>query len=103
MRACPRLAMLSSPHIDRITEVRVFQDAWDAHNDSPPTLFGEEFHLVPAPNRYDIPAFYELHAWIWKHNPSGLFEDWNPSVRCPGAKITDERADGPAVARRAVP
>jgi hypothetical protein len=67
-------------------EYIVFQDAWDANNDSPPTLFGEEFHLVPAPNRYDIPAFYELHAWVWKHNPSGLFEDWNPNVHCPGGK-----------------
>lgn len=39
-----------------------------------------------AANRYDIPAFYELHAWVWKHNPSGVFEGWNPSVHCPGEK-----------------
>jgi hypothetical protein len=46
-------------------------------------LFGQEFELVPAGNRYGIPAFYELHAWIWKFNPLGLFADWNPRVHCP--------------------
>ena len=48
----------------------------------PPTLFGHEFHLVEAGNRYGLPAFYELHAWIWHHNPSGMFEDWNPHIDC---------------------
>ena len=37
---------------------------------------------MPAGNRYNLPDFYELHAWIWKHNPSGMFEDWNPTVSC---------------------
>ncbi|MGH2996586.1 MAG: hypothetical protein ACRDN6_02805 [Gaiellaceae bacterium] len=60
----------------------MFQAAWDAENPSPPTLFGEEFHLTPAPNRYGIPAFYALHAWIWRYNASGLFEDYNPKVTC---------------------
>ena len=66
-------------------EYIVFQDAWDAENASPPTLFGERFHLVTSPNRYGVPAFYELHAWVWQHNPHGMFEDWNPRVRCGGA------------------
>jgi hypothetical protein len=27
---------------------------------------------------------YVIHTWIWKDNPSGLFEDYNPKVRmCP--------------------
>ena len=26
---------------------------------------------------------YDLHVWLWKHNPSGLFAEWNPSVTCP--------------------
>jgi hypothetical protein len=26
---------------------------------------------------------YVLHAWIWKHNPAGMYEDWNPLVTCP--------------------
>ena len=63
-------------------EYIVFKDAWDAENAAPPTLFGEEFHVVPFPNRYGIPAFYELHAWIWRHNPAGVFYEWNPKVHC---------------------
>jgi hypothetical protein len=35
--------------------------------------------LVPPPG----PAFYLMHAWIWKHNPSGMMSDWNPEVTCP--------------------
>ena len=47
--------------------------------------FGRQFELVKAGNRYGLPAFYELHAWIWEHNPRGMFEDWNPRVSCAGA------------------
>jgi hypothetical protein len=63
-------------------EYVTFQAAWDAIHASPPVLFGEQFHLVAAPNRYGLPAFYELHLWIWRNNPSGLFNDWNPRVSC---------------------
>ena len=63
-------------------EYVVFQAAWDAADAEPPALFGETFNLVPEPNRYGIPAFYELHAWAWKENPTGAHEDWNPQVLC---------------------
>ena len=44
----------------------------------PPTVFGMEMHiLVPAV------GFYILHAWVWRHNPAGMFADWNPEVSCP--------------------
>ena len=65
-------------------EYVVLKEAWEgAGNTEPPSLFGQEFELVPAGNRYGLPDFYELHAWIWKHNPAGMFEDWNPDVSCP--------------------
>jgi hypothetical protein len=64
-------------------EYIVFQEAWDALHPQPPVLFGHPFHLVRAPNRCNVPAFYELHLWVWEHNRNGLFNDWNPSVRCP--------------------
>ena len=68
-------------------EYVVFQEQWDAEHDFPPELFGREFMLIPAPNRYGLPAFYELHVWLWKHNPRGLFDDWNPRVSCePGCR-----------------
>jgi hypothetical protein len=65
-------------------EYIVFQDAWDATHSSPPSLFGQPFELIESPNRYGLPPFYELHAWIWRPNPSGIFKDWNPSVSCRG-------------------
>ena len=64
-------------------EYIVFQDVWDALHAQPPVMFGHPFHLVRSPNRYGVPAFYELHLWIWEHNPSGIFNDWNPRVQCP--------------------
>jgi hypothetical protein len=66
-------------------EYVVFQEAWDAAHDGPPALFGEDFMLTPADNRFGLPAFYSLHAWIWKHNPRGVLDMWNPKVRCPAA------------------
>jgi hypothetical protein len=44
----------------------------------PPSVLGMEMHiLVPAV------GFWLKHAWIWKHNPAGMFADWNPTVTCP--------------------
>jgi hypothetical protein len=51
-------------------------DAWTG--EEPPTLFGRPLHQHPT-----LPL-YVLHAWIWKDNPNGVFEDFNPRVRlCP--------------------
>ena len=52
---------------------------------APPTLFGHTFNFTDAPNRYGLPPFYSLHAWVWKHNPRGVLEMWNPNVHCPAA------------------
>jgi hypothetical protein len=64
-------------------EYIVFQDAWDAAHPQPPVLLGQEFHLVRSPNRYGVPAFYQLHVWSWRENPMGPFNSWNPRVSCP--------------------
>jgi hypothetical protein len=64
----------------------VIKSAWDAHHSSPPELFGREFLLTPSPNRFGLPPFYSLHAWVWKKNPSGRFAPWNPRVSCTHAK-----------------
>ena len=63
-------------------EYVVIAEAWDANHETPPALMGQVFHYVGAPNRYKIPAFYELHVWAWKQNPNGMFTDWNPKVSC---------------------
>ena len=61
-------------------EYLVFVGDWKGS--SPPSLFGRQFDLVPAGNRYGLPPFYALHAWIWKPNPSGILNAWNPRVSC---------------------
>jgi hypothetical protein len=80
-------ALVYAPMRDRTLrlaalEYIVFADAWNAEHSSPPSLFGQEFFLTPAPNRFGIPAFYALHVWIWKRNPAGLTQPWNPRVHC---------------------
>jgi hypothetical protein len=69
-------------------EYVVIADAWHAQNPGPPVLMGQHFHYVGSPNRYGLPPFYELHVWAWKHNPHGMFVDWNPRVSC--AEYTGE-------------
>ena len=64
-------------------EFVVFKADWDAaHPGTMPELFGEMFMSTPEPNRFEIPAFYSLHVWLWKANPSGLFAPFNPRVSC---------------------
>jgi hypothetical protein len=53
-----------------------------ANNNTPPVLNGQVFNFVPAPNRFNIPSFFELHVWAWRNNPQGSFVDWNNEVTC---------------------
>lgn len=65
-------------HVDGLVahEYIVPIDAW--HGKRLPRLFGVEFHQHPT-----LPL-YVLHAWLWKDNARGDFDDWNPAVRqCP--------------------
>jgi len=63
-------------------EYLVLAADWDAHHAAPPILYGHRFARVAAGNRYDLPDFYELHVWHEKSNLNGIFNDWNPAVRC---------------------
>jgi hypothetical protein len=65
------------------------------HAGSPPVLEGQVFHLVPSPNRYNLPAFFELHVWAWRDNPQGAFVDWNNDVTCERQESTGEPDPGP--------
>jgi hypothetical protein len=46
----------------------------------PPPLLGQQFHANEAA------GLWALHVWAWRHNPSGMFEDWNPKVSCEHAE-----------------
>jgi hypothetical protein len=65
-------------------EFIVLASVWEGQhpNAGPPALDGQLLNYVAAPNRYGLPAFYELHVWAWERNPVGSFADWNTSVSC---------------------
>ncbi len=64
-------------------EYVVDRKAWHAAgNTKPPKLFGRTFALTTA-NPFGLEPFYALHAWVWKKNPSGWLQPWNPKVSCP--------------------
>ena len=57
---------------------------WDAANPGTvPTYLGQEFVRSFGPAAHGEPDHYELHVWLWRHNPSGMFAQWNPQVTCP--------------------
>jgi len=64
-------------------EYLTIKGPWDAQHAAPPSLFGQTFNETDAPNRFGLPAFYSLHAWIWAPNPTDMFSPWNPRVTCP--------------------
>ena len=55
--------------------------AWEAEHGAgaePPMVYGHELMVINQTLKW-----YVGHAWIWTHNPSGVFADWNPDVTCP--------------------
>ena len=57
---------------------------WLEHHSGTPVLEGQTFQYISSPNRYGLPAFFELHVWAWRDNPNGAFVDWNNDVSCEG-------------------
>jgi hypothetical protein len=61
---------------------------WFGHTPTPvidnpaPVLFGKTFDGPMPGHEPGMPWHYDLHVWIWKHNPSGLFAPFNPTVQC---------------------
>ena len=70
------------------------------HNNAPPVLEGQAFQLVGSPNRYNLPAFFELHVWAWRNNPQGRIVDWNNHVTCEGQTTSGEPDPGPDLTSR---
>src|SRR5678816_2248887 len=56
-----------------------------------PQLFGRPFdgpmmgHHPLMPHELN---HYDLHVWLWKKNPAGLFASTNPDVKCPKTGYT---------------
>lgn len=73
-------------------EFIILQSVWQTQipqgSTAAPELEGHLMNFVEFPNRYGLPAFYELHVWAWEQNPVGSFADWNTQVSC------DQQATG---------
>ena len=61
-------------------EYVIFEEDW--HESAPPEFLGHHLHYKTAVGTHPAGPFYELHAWVWKDNPNGVFADWNPDVSC---------------------
>jgi hypothetical protein len=56
-----------------------------------PQLFGRPFDGPMEGHHPLMPhelKHYDLHVWLWKNNPAGLFAPTNPDVKCPKAAYT---------------
>jgi hypothetical protein len=57
-----------------------------------PSLFGQPFdgpmegHPPTQPPELH---HYDLHVWLFKPNPEGMFKHFNPNVKCPGGEYTE--------------
>lgn len=60
-----------------------------------PVLFGHPFE-GPMEGHYPLmpPGLhhYDLHVWLWKHNPAGIFSPTNPDIKCRGASYSFQEA-----------
>jgi hypothetical protein len=51
-----------------------------------PSVFGQELGGPMEGHKPLMPAglhHYDLHVWLWKTNPEGVFSPTNPAVKCP--------------------
>ena len=51
-----------------------------------PTIFGQELQGPMEGHEPLQPQglhHYDLHVWLWKANPAGIFSATNPAVKCP--------------------
>ena len=58
----------------------------DTHVPNPappsPVIFGRTLDGPMEQHEPGQPPHYDLHAWVWKANPSGIFAPFNPNVSC---------------------
>jgi hypothetical protein len=68
-----------------------------------PSLFGQPFDGPMEGHPPTQPAdlhHYDLHVWLFKPNPAGMFEPFNPNVKCPGGEYTETAAPRKLVPHR---
>ena len=56
-----------------------------------PSIFGKELEGPMEGHEPIMPAglhHYDLHVWLWKANPNGVFSPTNPALKCPTSGYT---------------
>ena len=56
--------------------------------DKVPSIFGKQLEGPMEGHKPLMPEglhHYDLHVWLWKTNPEGVFSPTNPAVKCPKA------------------
>lgn len=60
-----------------------------------PTIFGKELEGPMEGHHPLMPTgmhHYDLHVWLWKTNPAGIFAATNPALKCPKQGYSFEEA-----------
>ena len=60
----------------------------EAAGATPPSIFGKTLQGPMEGHKPLMPEglhHYDLHVWLWKNNPEGVFSPTNPAVKCPKA------------------
>lgn len=47
-----------------------------------PTVLGRAFDGPMEGHEPGMPVHFDLHVWLWAHNPDGMFAQWNPAIGC---------------------
>ena len=71
----------------RLGAIEYFQADADQDLDTDgdrPSLFGLPFDGPMLGHNPQMPKHYDLHVWLYRHNPAGMFAMWNPQVKCSG-------------------
>ena len=79
----------------------VFIQAWEAagHSD-PPSFQGQVFNRMvddPGTDLDEAHMFaphYDLHVWLYRENPRGTFEQFNPNVSCEHHQVATANRQG---------
>lgn len=64
-------------------EYMIFRAPWEAAGKAGVPMFGSQpFEASFGEAAHGMEDHYELHAWIWAENPSGMFAPFNPDLSC---------------------
>lgn len=96
------MQLIGAPIDERKPQVLIYEPAGDklrliaaewfvpvpAAGSQRPTVFGRELQGPMVGHEPLMPEglhHYDLHVWLWKQNPLGMFAPTNPAVTCPKA------------------